>query len=293
MSRLTIHTPTDFDLAVTVTSYGYGRLAPNHWDSKHARFTTILPNHEAKPDTLDIKQHGDRLVIQTHRQVNHHEQKQIRTNVRRIFRLDENFDPWFKLHQPAKRHRFGRLIRSASLFEDMIKTITSCNVAWRNTVTMNAKLCEHVGNGCFPSPRQLAAWDVEALKTTCRVGYRAQRMIRLARDVEDGTLDLQTFETTSSSSEQLLESLELIHGIGPYAAANILQHLGRYDHVPIDSECHRHFLETRFADHPRPESVSKLDAMIRKTYDAYAPYAFLAYWYELWRGQRVAAISGG
>ena len=36
--------------------------------------------------------------------------------------------------------------------EDMVKTITGCNVTWRNTMSMNRLLCERLGGGAFPTP---------------------------------------------------------------------------------------------------------------------------------------------
>lgn len=290
MSRLTLQTPGDFDLAVTVTSYGYGRLAPNQWDRERQQLGTVLADQAGDVVRVAITQHGEQLRLVCDRKLQRTKQASIRAAVSRMLRLDEELQAWFKLHRPAKRRRFGRLIRSATLFEDMVKTITSCNVAWPNTVTMNAKLCEHIGGGCFPSPEQLAACDPLALKEKCRVGYRAERIVRLARDVVAGNLNLSTFVDPAHSSDDLLQALQNIHGIGPYAASNILQHLGRYEHVPIDSECYRHYIATRCANRKPPKPGAMLDREIRKTYAAYAPFDFLAYWYELWSGDTVEAL---
>lgn len=290
MSRLTLKTPKHFELAITVTSYGYGRLAPNHWNADAATLMTWLADDEQNPFAVTIRQDTDQLTLHTDRKLNPNERRRVRACVSRMLRLDEKLETWFKLHRHARRRNFGRLIRSATLFEDMVKTITSCNVAWPNTVTMNAKLCEHIGRGYFPTAEQLAACEVDHLKSTCRVGYRAERIIRLAQDVTAGTLNLTELENPETSSDKLYESLKSIYGIGPYAASNILQHLGRYERVPIDSECYRHFLDTRFKDDVPPKSNARLNAMIRDTYNEFSPYAFLAYWYELWSGQKVEAL---
>ncbi len=198
-----------------------------------------------------------------------------------MLRLEEDLAEWRKLHPEARRRGFGRLIRSASLFEDMVKTITGCNVTWRNTITMNRLMAEKFGEGAFPSPAELARLKPSRLKEIARVGYRAERIIGLARRFEEGSLDAAWFESAGRPTEELREGLLAIDGFGPYATANMLQLLGRYDHVPIDTETYRHYCLRYNVDRPAKPTV--LDAQIRAHYDRYAPYQFLAYWFDLWR----------
>ncbi len=199
----------------------------------------------------------------------------------RMLRLDEDFEPWYRLHLQSRRAKFGCLFRSPSLFEDMVKTITGCNVTWPNTMRMNQLLCDQIGHGAFPTPLQLARVRVDALKRRCKVGYRAQRIVDLARRVIRGDLDLNWFEDTSRPTQEVYDELLKIHGIGPYAAANLCQLLGRYDRLAIDTETYRHFRQVHGVTpdgNPR-----KLHARIEAHYDRYAPYQFLAYWFELWQ----------
>jgi 3-methyladenine DNA glycosylase/8-oxoguanine DNA glycosylase len=189
------------------------------------------------------------------------------------------------VHPLAKRRRFDRMFRSPTLFEDMVKTITSCNVTWRNTIAMNRLMVEHVGNGGFPTPEQLADYGEERLKARCKVGYRAERIVRLARAVADGNLDLARFEDPTRTSDELYESFRGIHGLGPYAAANLCHLVGRYDRLPIDTETYRHFCLHFNVKRPKgndAKGLARLHRKIEKHYAQFAPYPFLAYWFELW-----------
>jgi 3-methyladenine DNA glycosylase/8-oxoguanine DNA glycosylase len=202
-----------------------------------------------------------------------------------MLRLDEDFSPWRRVHPEARRRGFDRLFRSPTLFEDMVKTITGCNVTWPNTMRMNALLCDRVGGGGFPTPGQLAQVTPAWLKGQCKVGYRAKRIVMLARAAALGRLDLERFERPGRGGGEVYEDLCRIHGIGPYAAANILQLLGRYDRLAIDSETYRHFRQAYGVPTPRTAGgLRRLHRRIERHYACYAPYQFLAYWFELWRG---------
>lgn len=198
-----------------------------------------------------------------------------------MLRVDEDFTVWNRLNPAARRRGFARTFRSPSLFEDLVKTITGCNVTWRNTMSMNRRLVERVGAGAFPSPAQVARLTPSRLKQSCKVGYRAARIISLARAFDRGTLDAAWFESPERSTEELREALLAFEGFGPYAAANALQLLGHYDHLPIDTETYRHYCHVTGVE--RPENDKQLDPLIHARYDAMRPYQFLAFWFELWR----------
>ncbi len=208
----------------------------------------------------------------------------VKAQATRMLRLDEDPRLWQALCPDAKKLGFGRMFRSPTFFEDLVKTITSCNVTWRNTTTMNRLMVEHVGHGGFPTPAQLADFGEDNLKARTKVGYRAQRIVRLARDVEDGELDLAWFEHPSRTTDELFDALKNIHGIGPYAAGNLCHLLGHYDRIAIDTETYRHFCHHHGVKRPKsPAGLAKLDRKIERHYGAFAPFQFKAYWFELWR----------
>jgi 3-methyladenine DNA glycosylase/8-oxoguanine DNA glycosylase len=289
-SSLTLPVPRGFDLKAAVCSYGYFVLAPNRWDTESHTFTRPLHGKNNRQVLVTISQHPSNkrtLRLACDKRLETTERAPIKAQVTRMLRIDEDMAPWFKLHPVARRRKFGRLFRSPTLFEDIVKTITGCNVTWTNTIRMNKLLCDKVGTrGAFPSPRQLAAVTPAWLKANCKVGYRAERIVRLARDTVAGRIDMAWFEKPGLTSEEVYKALLKIHGLGPFAAANICQLLGHYDRLAIDTETYRHFSQTYGVK--RPKDPSALHPRIEKHYASYAPYQFLAYWFELWCGYEAA-----
>jgi len=258
-------------------------LAPNRWDGKRLALDTVLRGDAERAIPVSISQRQNKLIVKHAGKLPRDDAALLRTQIARMLRLDEDFTAFHALHPTAREARFGCLFRSATLFEDIVKTMTGCNVTWPNTIRMNALLCEHIGEGAFPTPTQLAKVRPDKLKRLCKVGYRAERIIRLARDVVSGKLDLTWFERGEHTTDEIFDALLNIHGIGPYAAANILQLLSRYDRLAIDSETYRHFRQVHQLPTPRtPGGLRRLHARIEKHYAAYHPYQFIAYWFELW-----------
>ena len=289
-SNLTIPVPRGFDLRAAVCSYGFFILAPNRWEEKTRTFHRPLAVQRDRRVGIAVSQPKTNrhvLRIRCDKKLNPGEQQSVKAQVGRMLRVDEDLTGWFKLHPIARKKKFGRLFCSPTLFEDIVKTITGCNVTWTNTVRMNKLLCEHVGTrGAFPTPKQLASIAPARLKAQCKVGYRAERIIKLAHDVHTGVIDLSRFEEPGLTADETYQALLKIHGIGPFAAANICQLLGHYDRIAIDTETYRHFCATYGVT--RPKNPAKLHPMIEKHYAQYAPYQFLAYWFELWCGYEAA-----
>jgi 3-methyladenine DNA glycosylase/8-oxoguanine DNA glycosylase len=253
---------------------------------------------------------GRPLQITTDRTLSRAERSQAEQQISRMLRLDESAatiadfhkrDPRFAANSCAIQAGRGRLMRSPTFFEDVIKTVTSCNVAWTSTIIMNARLCAVVGPGslksphpcgakAFPTPRRVAAKGPRILRARCSVGYRDQRIVELAQMFERGSksggakksrlagIDTNWFEDPSTPDDAVHAALIELPGIGPYAAANIMQLLGRYSRLPLDSESLRHaksVLGWEGADR----------ALMKRMHDHYAPmgpHAFRSYWFELW-----------
>ncbi|MHC4995291.1 MAG: DNA-3-methyladenine glycosylase family protein [Planctomycetota bacterium] len=285
-TRLTIRAASDFQLAHAVCSYGYFILRPNRWvvgpTPDRGRLLRPLRDNANRVIRTTITQPGGRgapLIITCHRKVARAQHGRLKRQVTRMLHLDEDYSRWYRLHKKAARGGFGRMYRSPSLFEDMVKTITACNVAWPNTIRMNELLCASFDtHGDFPTASELAKVRPERLKKLCRVGYRAERIVRLARDVTAGRLDLDHLEDATRADEEVYHDLVAIYGIGDFAAHNIMQSMGRYRHVPVDSETLRHFKQF----HNVHGDLNHIRDQARAYYRRYDPYQFLAYWYELW-----------
>jgi 3-methyladenine DNA glycosylase/8-oxoguanine DNA glycosylase len=195
-------------------------------------------------------------------------------HVRRFHRLD---DRW-------KKSGRARLFRSPTLFEDVIKTVTSCNVTWPSTVGMNRKLCATFGEKtpsghfAFPSARTLSRQRPNTLRARCSVGYRDARIVELSRMFAKGELDPEFFEDPVTPDEAIRERLIELPGIGPYAAANILQLLGRYGHLPLDTESVRHG-RTVLGFRGSSRAVMR---RVGKHFAPFGEHKFRSYWFEMW-----------
>lgn len=289
--RITLPTPADFDLGAAVCSHGFFVLAPNQWDPASRTLGTVITLDETTAVQITLRE-ADRqhLRLDSRSSLPADYRATLRRAVGRMLRLEESLAPFHALceqhpsHQAAARTRFGRLLRSPTLFEDCVKVICTCNVAWRQTVAMVERIVESWGVPTpdgrargFPTPSLLAAVPIDEMKRTARVGYRAGFIHELADQVAGSRLDLGAIEAFVGTSEELHRQLRGIRGIGPYAAAHLAMLLGRYDRLAVDTELVRFFGDR----HPR---LRPTPARIQAYYRRWHPYEFLAYWYELWQG---------
>lgn len=293
--RFTRHVPPDFDLTAAVCSHGFFLLAPNRWDAARRTFETAVALNDDRAAAVSVGMTaGGRLAITASgADVSETDLAVIERAVARILRLDEDLSAFHEIcgrhdtHQPAVAAKFGRLIRSATLFEDVVKVMATCNITWRQTVGIIAAVAERYGSPvagdearrAFPKPQRLAAVKPAELRTHCKLGYRAEWVSRLTRAIADGTLDLDAIERHNGDSDSLYRRLREIMGVGDYAASNLLMLLGRYDRLAIDSELMRFFRERYPRRKPTP-------ANMRRHYDQFKPFPFLAYWWELWSKYR-------
>jgi len=281
--------PPDFDFGSAVCSHGFFVLAPNLWDPGGRILRTAIALDDDRAIEVAIRESGGRrLLIDSDTRLSRADAAIVLRAVRRILRLDEDLSPFHGLcrlspsHRRAARTRFGRLLRSASLFEDIVKVICTCNVAWRATVTMAERIVRHWGvptgdarGRGFPTPARLAAVSPAELSRKARVGYRAGYIHELACRVAGGLLDLDELEHWPGLADERYHRLRQIRGVGDYAASYLCILLGDYSRLAIDTETFR-LLKER---HPRRRFTA---ASIRACYRQWHPYQSLAYWYELW-----------
>jgi 3-methyladenine DNA glycosylase/8-oxoguanine DNA glycosylase len=295
-TRMKLGVPGDYLLRRDLCSYGYFLLAPNHWSPKTGVFSRVATLEDG-PALIEVAQEGGAgspLALRASRGLSAGEKRELKDQLTRMLRLDDDESTLAEFHRLDPRFAQsgrGRLFRSASLFEDVIKTVTSCNVTWPNTVNMNRRLCEVLGEEvetkaglrhAFPTPKKLARTRPATLRARCRVGYRDARIVELAKlfstPVSRGGLDVAWMEDPATPDEALWDALIELPGIGPYAAANILQLLGRYHRLPVDTESVRHGKTVL--------GMKGSSAQIMKQVHAhFAPmgrHAFRSYWFELW-----------
>lgn len=289
-TTLTIAAPKDFRLARDYCSYGYFLLEPNHWEPETRTVSRVL-NLETGPASVDIVQTAirpePRLRARFDRSLTRPEQGEARAKIGRMLSLDvthEQIRAFHKADPRWKKAGRGRLSRSPTLFEDIVKTVTSCNVAWPSTINMNRRLCEVLGDRspsgrpAFPTPAKLARTRAGTLRARCRVGYRDQRLIDLARMYHRGEISEAWLTDPETTDDEAFRFLLTLPGVGPYAAGNIMQLLGRFSRLALDSESVRHGKAVL--------GLTGTDAAILKRmskhYEPFGEHRFRSYWFELW-----------
>jgi N-glycosylase/DNA lyase len=173
------------------------------------------------------------------------------------------------------------MIRSPTVFEDVVKTICTTNCAWSATVRMTTALVEHLGEPApdgrraFPTPEAMASADESFYRDVVRAGYRGAYLRSLAAAVAAGQLDLEALDDSELGDDEVAERLLALPGCGPYATAHMMMLLGRYSRLILDS-----WTRPTYA---RLNGRKAADRTIERRFRRYGDYAGLAFWLFLTR----------
>ena len=280
--------PDNFSFWRTVYSHGWCSLPPFEVDKKNDQLKRVLQLSNGKMIVAEISQTSKgKLNIFTEGKISIKERQDITIQVKTCLRLDEDYS---KFYLEAKKHSHfrwvpkagaGRLLRSPSVFEDVVKMICTTNCSWALTEIMVGNLCRKLGREIddgrwtFPDPEVIADKTEKFLRKEIRAGYRAPYFLELSRRIEDGELDIESWRTSTLPTDELFQEVRSVKGIGPYAAGNILKLLGRYDYLGIDSWCRKKFFEIH-----RNGRVAS-DKMIEKHYEPFGKLRGLFFWMDV------------
>lgn len=247
--RLELSARPPFSLQQVITSHGWPQLAPFLWDRSSGELRRVERLASGRVVELRFDQAPDGAAVEVGGDLSSDEQADIEAKVQWMLGLDQDFSAFYaaargepKLAQ-AEMLAKGRVLRSPTLFEDVLKTIATTNTTWGGTIRMIDALVRLYGEPlpaeparrAFPTPERLAAVDADRLRAEVRLGYRAPYVLELAQTVASGVLDLEALKQSDLPTPELRKRLLAIKGVGGYAAANLLVILGRYDYVPVDS----------------------------------------------------------
>jgi 3-methyladenine DNA glycosylase/8-oxoguanine DNA glycosylase len=222
--------------------------------------------------------------------------EQLLEGVGHILRLDEDLSGFYALARTDPDLSWttagaGRMMRSATVFEDVVKTICTTNCTWSATERMVGAIVEHLGirapgappegttGRAFPDPSTVARAPERFFREVARAGYRSAYLRGVAAAVAEGSLDLEELGAAHReeiSDDEVEARLLALPGVGPYAAAHIMMTLGRHSRLILDS-----WTRPTYA---RLVGRSKVpDATIERRFRRYGPYAGLAFWLFLTR----------
>jgi len=293
-AELTLKTPRPFELRLCLFGHGWIDLAPHHYDEPSATFSTALRLGTQAVD-VEIKSAArGRIAVRltSRRRLGARAQEEAGRLVRHMLRLDDDLAPFHAICRQhaglrwAARRGGGRLLRSPTCFEDLMKLLFTTNTSWSATRTMTTRLVEACGDAApsgrrvFPTPAQCLR-DTAFYRETVRVGYRAEAARQLARAFADGDLDDATLLATPTGAA-LGERLHALLGFGPYAVGQAMRLFGHYEELALDSWCRARLAELDGRKKP------PTDRTVARRYARFRPYQGLALWLDLtaaWHGE--------
>lgn len=286
------------DLWRTFLSHGVAELPPLHIDDASRIMEMTLLVDGLGPRTLTVSERGGRgIVAVAGRAPGSRQAEAILAAVRHVLRMDEDLSGFYArvVRDPALSWAAtgaGRMVRSQTVFEDVVKTICTTNCAWSATERMVRALVAHLGQQapgasadgwkgrCFPTPAAMAEADERFYRDVVRAGYRSTYLMSLARSVAEGAVDLEAWARATPEElrdDELERRLLALPGVGPYAAAHVLtMSFGRYSRLILDS-----WSRPTYARLVRRATVQ--DDVIRRRFARYGRFAGLAFWLFLTR----------
>jgi N-glycosylase/DNA lyase len=277
------------DLRRTFMSHGVADLPPGRVDEDANAYVTTLALESVKPRTIRIVEgrlgyarvevEGGRLGARA--------TGELESAVRRILNLDEDLSEFYALvrDDPALAWAAagaGRMLRTPTVFEAVVKTVCTTNCAWSATVRMVTALVDHLGGRAvggtgraFPTPPAMADAEEGFYRDVVRAGYRGAYLRLLAAGVVDGTIELEELgdPATEIPDEEVAARLLALPGIGPYGTAHMMMLLGRHSRLILDS-----WTRPKYA---RVNGRKATDATIERRFRRYGRYAGLAFWLYL------------
>jgi len=273
-------------------------LPPGHLDEDSRLLEVTVPVDGGRPRILQISRGrpGTALLRAVGRSPAARQAGALVRMARHILRLDEDLSGFYALVRDDPDLAWvargaGRMVRSATVFEDVVKTVCTTNCGWAATERMVRALVEHLGTPApgapragwrgrtFPTPEAMAGAKPAFYRTVVRAGYRGPYLRSLARMVADGEVDLELLGRATPREvpdDEVERRLRALPGVGPYAAAHIMLMLGRYSRPILDS-----WTRPKYARLVGRTQVS--DAAIARRFRRYGDYAGLAFWLFLTR----------
>lgn len=266
--------------ARTIYSHGCAELAPASIETEPLRYRRTLRSGGRVLEIV-LSEKNENVVVESDARLGRRPAAEIERIVARMFRLDDDLSAFYAAVAGDERLQWaaagaGRMLASPTVFEDVVKTICTTNCTWSSTIRMARALAE-LGEGAFPEPAVLARTRSQWYAGVAKMGYRGPYVKQIASDVAAGRLDLEALVARGVRSDDEVEAALLeLPGIGPYAAAHVMQIVGRHRRLVLDSWTRPTYV--RLA-----QRRSASDTTIRRAFARYGEYAGLAFWLFLTR----------
>lgn len=276
------------DLWRTVVSHGLASLPPHEIDEEARTLTcTLLVGERARTVVVRAGRPGYAELEIPGRAPSRADTATLLGLVSHMLRLDADLSSFYALVAGDDDLAWtasgaGRMLRSPTVFEDVVKTICTTNCAWSGTVRMVGALVGELGaddpatkRRAFPTPHAMAAAREAWYRDVARTGYRGAYLRTLAADVAAGRLDLEELDDPAVPDDEVADRLLDLPGVGPYAAAHVMLLIGRHSRLVLDS-----WTRPTYA---RLSGKTASDRAIERRFRRYGEHAGLAFWLYLTR----------
>jgi len=283
---IAIEVPKDFSFRLTIQSHGWYDLAPFEIDDQKLTLSYVFSAPVApRAFRATISSANDGLEVRY--SAASVDRKKLEAAVKHILRLDDDLTTFYeKIGEETGlawvgKAKAGRLLRSPTVFEDLVKTICTTNCSWALRKKMIANLVEKLGepasNGirAFPTAQVMAAMPDEFYREEIKAGYRSPYFAELSQAVASGKLDPESWLHSDMSTTELKKEMKKVKGVGDYAAENLLKLVGRYDGLALDSWLRSEF----YKKHNKEKACS--DKKIEKHYKKFGDWKGLAIWCDM------------
>ncbi|HEX8651770.1 MAG TPA: hypothetical protein VF708_13100 [Pyrinomonadaceae bacterium] len=287
--EISIAVPRTFSYRRTVLSHGWYGLLPFEFHQDEWRLTRVLNPTGNQPLTVNISSAKGSLQVSLQGRPARRVVAGVVRDVRHIFRLDDDLEEFYEAMDGVpgfawiKDEGAGRLLRSPTVFEDLVKSICTTNCSWALTEKMVAGLVNNLGleskdgRRTFPTPEAMACAPLQFYRDEVRAGYRAPYLKELADRVASGELKVEEWLTSELPTDELKREMKRVKGVGDYAAENLLKLVGRYDCLALDSWVRATFARTRGRGRTSP------DEKIARYYARFRSWRGLALWCDMTR----------
>jgi N-glycosylase/DNA lyase len=284
---LKIPTPQNFSFRRTVASHGWYQLPPfglEKWE-----LSRVIDVGKKPPVTIVLTERKNHVRVRTARPLTKSETAIVLRDARHVLRLDDDLEQFYLATAGDPEFAWvgqqgaGRLLRSPTVFEDLVKMICTTNCSWALTLKMVHGIVNNLGRETgdgrrtFPTAQVMASMPLKFFVDEVRSGYRAPYLKELADRVASGELNVEAWLSSDLPTRDLLKQMKGVKGVGDYAAENLLKLLGRYDGLALDSWTRARFFELR------NKGRKANDKKIARYYARFNEWRGLALWCDVTR----------
>ena len=287
--KISIKTPADFSFRRTILSHGWYGLQPFRINESSSELSRVLDLKNGDPVTVSLRGVKGSVEVVPSRTVGKRASAQIVKDVRHMLRLDDDLGSFYKAVADDSEFGWiptqgaGRLLRSPTVYEDLVKMICTTNCSWALTTKMVTGLVENLGREsddgrrAFPTPEAMALMPLKFYVDEVRAGYRASYFKELADRVAARELNVESWLSSQLPTSELMKEMRGVKGVGPYAAENLLKLIGRYDGLALDSWTRAKFFAVR------NKNRKASDKKIARFYSRFGEWRGLALWCDMTR----------